>query len=75
MAEKCKCGRLMAGHPMCEACSVMAGEGHTCKLEAFRGKRLCYMCVQAWKHLDKMMGEPSTWKMFLCPSGMTGKLP
>ena len=57
------CSHPLAGHPQCESCDILAGEGHVVlELVRYRGKSLCSGCVRRWEGLEKKEGNPLTFE-------------
>ena len=55
------CSHPLTGHPQCESCGILAGEGHVVlELVRYREKMLCPGCVKRWKGLEKVLGHPLT---------------
>lgn len=59
------CGRPYAGHPRCQCCRILCGLGHFQEAIPYRGKRLCSLCIEAWKRLEADVGAPISWAMLL----------
>ena len=57
------CSHPLAGHPQCESCGILAGEGHVVlELVRYREKMLCPGCVKRWEALEKVDGHPLTFE-------------
>ncbi len=59
------CGNPYAGHPRCQCCGIFCGPKHFGEwVSRYRGKKLCAMCIEEWKALDKKTGHEVPWKVF-----------
>ena len=59
------CAHAVKEHQQCEACGILAGEGHlVLELVRYREKMLCLGCVRRWEGLEKMLcpGCVKRWK-------------
>lgn len=62
------CKQPMGGHPECDGCGVLCGEGHLNDLpSSYRGHTLCSYCVNAWENFDTLEGGEATWDVFKYP--------
>jgi len=61
------CDASMDGHPHCEACSILTGQGHWDRLCDYRGHKICGHCVVAWQRAERQIGREISWRKFLSP--------
>ena len=67
-ATKCPtCDAPMDGHPQCEACGILTGQGHWDGLCDYRGHRICGNCLAAWQGVERQVGRETSWRKFLSP--------
>ena len=59
------CEKPYAGHPQCQCCNIYCGPNHFQeKAIPYRGKKLCDLCIKAWRRLDEKVGEKVPWLVF-----------
>ncbi len=61
------CDAPMDGHPQCEACSILTGQGHWDRLCDYRGHKICGHCVAGWQGAERQIGREISWRKFLSP--------
>ena len=65
----------LAGHPQCESCGILAGEGHeVLELVRYREKVLCPGCVKRWEALEKVDGSPLTFEEMVMDDGARARV-
>ena len=68
--EKYMCAHAVKEHQQCEACGILAGEGHEVQeLVRYREKMLCPGCVKRWEALEKVDGSPLTFEEMVMDDG------
>ena len=69
------CSHPLAGHPQCESCDILAGEGHVViELVKHRGKMLCLGCVRRWEGLEEKEGNPLTFDEMVMDDGARARV-
>jgi len=66
------CDAPMDGHPQCEACSILTGQGHWNRLCDYRSHKICDHCLVAWQRAERQIGREISWRKFLSPREQSG---